>query len=56
MRQLNRQQAEQRGKNKKKVTRDGNHRGNFSESLEILSAVESQSWFFFFLGYRFLNS
>jgi hypothetical protein len=26
------------------MTRDGSHRDNFGESLETLSAVESQSW------------
>jgi hypothetical protein len=36
------------------VSRDGSHRDNFGESLETLSAVESQSWVSF-LGYRFLN-
>jgi hypothetical protein len=37
---------------------DGSHRDNFCESLETLSAVESQSWVScYFLGYgcRFLT-
>ncbi len=29
---------------KRKISKDGSHRDNFGKSLEILSAVESQSW------------